>query len=363
MAHQAPLSPDARKKKPALPFLLSNLRNAQAAIVGVAGSTEGRPLMGINSPAASNTEDSNGINYAIERSNMKRNVAVSASSNARTSSAQDPATTRLNTGGNAPSSLSSTLSSISIRFENSWRKRYQHLHKEDDSIRHNTKRRRPIRVSIPNAFLLSSICFFIGVPLLVLLYVLARKSVFGDEGGNEVGGDHRYEVKTFDVNAGSVEEKQVLVDVTSQMGDGKEISTKIDTLNILDSESLVAPPNKDGSDNSQLIDKVMLENSWVGTDGVSPQQSDVSIDNADNSRGHQATNIEKQTGEEISKISTETEENLTGKAESNIMQDLDVVSGNIIDSSAKDNIEDTELRSDLEQVEENRQDDDDEEAA
>ena len=170
MSIQPPMSPDSRKRKPALPFLLSNLRNAQATIASsVAGTTEIRPLV---TSSSSSNNDHNGSSYASDRSNMKRSVTASlSSSTARAPYTLEQSTpnTRLNTN---TSSISSTLTSLSQRFENTWRKRNQHLHKEDSSVR--TRRRRQIRVSIPQSFLFSSVCFFIGIPLLVFLYVLAR---------------------------------------------------------------------------------------------------------------------------------------------------------------------------------------------
>ncbi|KAL3785379.1 hypothetical protein HJC23_011062 [Cyclotella cryptica] len=293
MAHQPPVSPDARKKKPALPSLLSNLRNAQAAIVGgVTAGNEGRPLIGVSGTNPSkNGNGIGGSSYAADRSNMKRSIAAATTSvNTRPPSVLDPSpSTRINTGGgNVSASLSSTLTSLSLRFENSWRKRNQHLHKEDDSVRHNNRRRRPIRVSIPQSFLVSSLCFFVGVPLLVLLYVLARKSVFGDEGAGEVGGvsEHKYEVKAFDINGEFAEEPPTELD---KLQDLDEVDKNSGAVNFIGSDSLgVDPLNEQGDSNGSNQDKAR-----EGTvEGAPLQHSDQSQDNAGNLRGYQSSNID-----------------------------------------------------------------------
>lgn len=209
MAHQPPISPDTRKKKPALPSLLSNLRNAHSAIASsvTTTTTESRPL--VNANASSNDHSGN---YASDRSNLKRY-------NVSTRPALEPTpNNRPNNPQNNTSSLSSTLLAIQHRFETSWRKRSQHLHKEDDSLRHNSRRRRQIRVSIPQSFLLSSICFFIIMPIIVLLYVLARKSVFGDEGVEM--SEHKYEVKRIEGENMTVEgQTSVLAELEGQFED------------------------------------------------------------------------------------------------------------------------------------------------
>jgi hypothetical protein len=279
MAHQPPISPDSRKKKPALPFLLSNLRNAQAAITGsVAGSSEARPLVGGNT---SSTNERGYANRTEDRSNMKRSVTASA----RSSSALDSTpSTRLN---NTPNKLSSTLISLQQRFENTWRKRNQHLHKEDDSLRHNTKRRRQIRVSIPQSFLFSSVCFFIGIPLLVLMYVLAKKSVFGDE-GVEIS-DHKYEVKTFDMNPSGDEHESVLAELESQFKDVKEDNVDADFLNSVGDESALGPVidslNSNGDTNQSTEDETRDGEHNI----IELQKSNVSEQVNGNLRGYQSS--------------------------------------------------------------------------
>eukprot|EP01082_Thalassiosira_pseudonana_P011485 g10830.t1 g10830 contig4:2650111-2651532(-) len=249
MSNSAPISPDSRKKKPALPSLLSNLRNAATIVGGGSSSSrrasdhgeyelrEARPLMVGN--GGSGASGGGGMlggdlnlmnNYGGDRS-MKRSAATASTSSATTpfsSSGLNSSTirqppisqqrTNINPAANSSYSssssssvLSSTLQSFSLRLENSWRKQ-RYSGSNNNNSRETDKattrkqqhhRGRAIRVSIPNTFLISSVCFFIGVPMIILLYVLARQSVFGDESSSsvlekEVVGEHnKYEVPSF----------------------------------------------------------------------------------------------------------------------------------------------------------------------
>lgn len=278
MAHQPPITPDSRKKKPALPSLLSNLRNAHSAIAtSVVGTSEARPLV---SGTVSTNNGQSSSTYTTDRSNMKRSVTASLSSSRAPSAFDTAPNTRLNTP--APPSFSSALTNFQQRFENTWRNRNQHLHKEDDSLRHNTKRRRQIRVSIPQAFLLSSTCFFIAIPLLVLLYVLAKKSVFGDEGVDL--SEHKYEVKAFDGEMTVENQQTALGELENQFKDADV--------------NAAAHADVVGSDSTEMNQEELYElgvsgkanvlgSSQDGQDGNGPQESDVSDQIDQNLRGYQ----------------------------------------------------------------------------
>ncbi|EED94572.1 predicted protein [Thalassiosira pseudonana CCMP1335] len=250
MSNSAPISPDSRKKKPALPSLLSNLRNAATIVGGGSSSSrrasdhseyelrEARPLMVGN--GGSGASGGGGMlggdlnlmnNYGGDRS-MKRSAATASTASATTPFSSSglnsstirqppisqqrtniiPAANSSYSSSSSSSVLSSTLQSFSLRLENSWRKQRYSGSNNNNNSRETDKattrkqqhhRGRAIRVSIPNTFLISSVCFFIGVPMIILLYVLARQSVFGDESSSsvlekEVVGEHnKYEVPSF----------------------------------------------------------------------------------------------------------------------------------------------------------------------
>ncbi|KAL3795100.1 hypothetical protein ACHAWO_009263 [Cyclotella atomus] len=330
MAQQSPISPDSRKKKPALPSLLSNLRNAHSAIAtSVVGTSEARPLVSgtvsTNSGQSSNT-------YTADRSSMKRSVTASLSSSNRAPSAlfDTAPNIRLNTNP-GPTSLSSALTNFQQRYENTWRKRNQHLHKEDDSLMHNTKRRRQIRVSIPQAFLLSSLCFFIAIPLLVLLYVLARKSVFGDEGVDL--SEHKYEVKTFDGEMTVGNQQTVLEELENQFKD-----VKVDA---------VAQAGEVGSDSIEMNQEELHELKLDGVSGNTnvldssqdgQQDSDISNQPDKNLRGYQAPGIDESKAETIiSAKSMEDESDPKIDSSGNMLVESE--QNSIVDKSDADNID------------------------
>lgn len=154
MSSQLPrFSPDSKKKKPALPSLLSNIRNAQAAIGRAAADDvhdrETRPLVSAGGGGGART-------------------AVPSS---------HPQLSR-----SAPSaSLSSTLHNFSQRFGSQWRKRSQR--KKGGGV-----------TVVPQTFFLAVGCFFFAFPLFFVLYILARHAVFGDEGESSGSQVHVHEV-------------------------------------------------------------------------------------------------------------------------------------------------------------------------
>jgi len=159
------LSPDTRKKKSALPSLLSNLRNAQAAAFGGSASDherEVRPLVA-NSPQL-----------------QQRNVPSN--------------------------SLSSTIQSFSERFGSDWHKRGKR------------KKGKGVTLNIPTGFYYAVGCFFILFPLFFLIYILARHSVFGDEGDTTSTTKHIHEVPATLVTGGvsfEAGKESVVVDINN----------------------------------------------------------------------------------------------------------------------------------------------------
>lgn len=145
-------TPDKKlNKKPALPSLLSNLRNAQAVIGRAATDTtdiherEVRPLVSSRPQL------------------QQRNASTS-------------------------SSLSSTLQNFSQRFESNWRKRA--------GRRKSNKGSKGVTIIIPQGFYLAVGCFFFAFPILFIIFILARHAVFGDEAdSSEI---HNHEVPKHD---------------------------------------------------------------------------------------------------------------------------------------------------------------------
>ena len=200
-------TPDTKKKKHALPSLLSNIRNAQAAI--------GR---------ASAADDFNEreIHYPL----MGTNGEMAASSSSRPPNLQR---------GPPSSNLSSTLNNFSQRFGNQWRKH---------------KRRKKVSGSgatgVPQEFYVAVGCFFFAFPVFFILYILARHSVFGDEGYGSGTQVQKHEVPAniivnpddeirgagFGVNQ-NVVDGEVTIDLESQVKEGddtQEASIELGTI-------------------------------------------------------------------------------------------------------------------------------------
>mmetsp|Transcript_17589 Transcript_17589/g.36955 ORF Transcript_17589/g.36955 Transcript_17589/m.36955 type:complete len:342 (+) Transcript_17589:35-1060(+) len=196
------LTPDTRKKKAALPSLLSNIRNAQAAIGRAADDLherEMRHLMG--------SGGSNNLGAPIahsERSKIKWSNAPSS-----TGTTHRPSLQR---GG---ASIAATLQNYSMKFGGHWRKRNQ----KDASGK-------TYRVSVPQSFIVCVGCLFAGFPMLFLLYMLARQAVFGDEGVTAGTNEHKYEVPSI-VNQVANEDQGFLgLEPTIENGGNEEIRIK-----------------------------------------------------------------------------------------------------------------------------------------
>ena len=195
------LSPDTRKKKSALPSLLSNLRNAQAAAFGGSASDherEVRPLVA-NSPQL-----------------QQRNVPSN--------------------------SLSSTIQSFSERFGRDWHKRGKR------------KKGKGVTLNIPTGFYYAVGCFFILFPLFFLVYILARHSVFGDEGDTTSITKHIHEVPATLITGGvsfEAGKDSVVVDINNVDGIvNSQVENEIQGVGINDSAekenpSINLPPPSD----------------------------------------------------------------------------------------------------------------------
>jgi hypothetical protein len=214
-------TPDTKKKKHALPSLLSNIRNAQAA-------------MGRSSAADDFNERE--IHYPLMGTNgdlplMVTNGAGVGSRMAASSSSRPPNLQR----GPPSSNLSSTLNNFSQRFGNQWRKH---------------KRRKKVSGSgatgVPQEFYVAVGCFFFAFPVFFILYILARRSVFGDEGYGSGTQVQKHEVPAnifvnpddeirgagFGVNQ-NVLDGEVTIDLESQVKEGddtQEASIELGTI-------------------------------------------------------------------------------------------------------------------------------------
>jgi hypothetical protein len=205
------ITPDTKKKKIALPSVLSNIRNA----VGRAGvdekggknEVEIRPL--INVPGLNNRSSGDLVGVGKKSSNVNdrsqmRDRSTVPSSSSSSYGVPPPPLSATSPGyglgqsrqtlpsRNAPSASSTnwsaTLQTYSERIGSQWRKRNR---------RDSNERRRHRGVTINTQPILIVLgLFFIGFPILFMLFLLARKAVFGDEGVDNVA---KHEVPAHEV--------------------------------------------------------------------------------------------------------------------------------------------------------------------
>jgi len=197
-------SPETKKKRQALPSVLSNIRNAQAAIGRATTTTADEP------------------HHEWEMREREGNIISSPLM-------QPPIDRRNQTTSNSYSSSSyaTTLNNFSQRFGNEWRTQKRRLRRKDSS-------------GVPSSFYFAVGCFFFAFPIIFILYILARHSVFGDEGygsgtvvqkqnvelsSNVVNPDDEIRGKNFGVNVNDgkdldlhVREEDGSVDPTSYDG-------------------------------------------------------------------------------------------------------------------------------------------------
>lgn len=180
MLSSSPISPDTKKKKIALPSVLSNIRNA----VGRAGGAEEggkseveiRPLLG-GSSGVGNNRSADDLVRVGKKTNLRDRTAPPSSL------AMSPPPPLLGQSGRqsfparSNAALASSINVWSERIGSQWRKRSRR-----DS---NERRRRGVTINTQPILLLLGL-FFIGLPILLVFYLLARSSVFGDEGVDDV---------------------------------------------------------------------------------------------------------------------------------------------------------------------------------
>jgi len=172
---QSPQSPDVKKKKPALPNILSNIRNAQAVIGRAADDfheREIRPLVG-GGGGGGGGGGSSRTSASINQPQLHRVPS---------------------------SSISSSLQNFSQRFGSQWRKR-------------SSRRKKGQGVTVvPQSFYIAVGCFFVAFPLIFIVYVLARHAVFGDEGDYSGTATHIHEVPSAFSNGMAFESGKELLE-------------------------------------------------------------------------------------------------------------------------------------------------------
>ncbi|KAL7462384.1 hypothetical protein ACHAXS_002763 [Conticribra weissflogii] len=244
---QCPLTPDTRKKKPALPSLLSNIRNAQAAIGRAADDLherEIRHLMGsggnsnLGAPIAQS-----------ERSKVKWSNAPSGSNG---STHRPP----LQRGGG---SLAATLQNYSMKFGGHWRKRNQ----KDASGK-------TYRVSVPQSFVVCVGCLFAGFPMLFLLYMLARQAVFGDEGVTAGTNEHKYEVPSIANAIVSGDQGLLGLETIIENGGNQEFRSKSELVT-----NILGEDQPTSQENDLMKGSALLK---VQSDGVEPRETSAVIE-------------------------------------------------------------------------------------
>lgn len=198
--------PETKKKRQALPSVLSNIRNAQAAI--------GR----------SSTTSTDEPHHEWEMREREGNVIFSSPL------MQPPVDRRNQTASSSYSSSSyaATLNNFSQRFGNEWRSQKRRLRRKDSS-------------GVPSSFYFAVGCFFFAFPIIFILYILARHSVFGDEGygsGTVVQKQHVGLSSTIVINPDDeIRGKNFGVNVN----DGKDLD-----LHVREEDGSVDPTNNDG---------------------------------------------------------------------------------------------------------------------
>jgi hypothetical protein len=197
-------SPETKKKRQALPSVLSNIRNAQAAIGRATTTAADEPH---HEWEMREREGNNIISSPLMQPPVDRRNQTTSSSY-------------------SSSSYATTLNNFSQRFGNAYHTQKRRLRRKDSS-------------GVPSSFYFAVGCFFFAFPIIFILYILARHSVFGDEGYGSgtvvqkqqheissaivVNPDDEIRGKNFGVNFGKVvdlhvREEDVSVDPTSNDG-------------------------------------------------------------------------------------------------------------------------------------------------
>ena len=294
------ISPDTKKKKIALPSVLSNIRNA----VGRAGGTdesgrsevEIRPLMGNKS-----SEDLVGIvgtkkSYATDNSRSLRDrstVPSSSSSgipppplsgasplygvgqNSSSSSSRQTLPPRNAASTSSINSWSATLQTYSERIGSQWRK--QRKNRRDSNEK---SRRRGVTINTQPIIIVLGL-FFIGFPILLMLFLLARKAVFGDEGIDNVA---KHEVPAHD---------EVVPSNNIDVNDWKELTSEDNPLGLV----LNKETNEVGTG---IVSNAADTNEVVDVNGASIKKEAVVVED-------EVVIINEQNTNEISDVTVEDE--------------------------------------------------------
>lgn len=202
-------SPETKKKRQALPSVLSNIRNAQAAIGRATTTAADEP----HHEWEMREREGNVISSPLMQPPVdRRNQTTSSSSY-------------------SSSSYATTLNNFSQRFGNEWRTQKRRLRRKDSS-------------GVPSSFYFAVGCFFFAFPIIFILYILARHSVFGDEG----------------YGSGTVVQKQQHVDLSSTIvvNPDDEIRGKNFGVNVNDGKDLdLRVREEDGSVDPTSYDGVV----------------------------------------------------------------------------------------------------------
>mmetsp|Transcript_25051 Transcript_25051/g.54001 ORF Transcript_25051/g.54001 Transcript_25051/m.54001 type:complete len:362 (+) Transcript_25051:83-1168(+) len=294
-------SSDNKKKKPALPSLLSNIRNAQAVIGRAADDLhdrETRPLVGGGGGGGRLAASSN-------RPQLQRNV---------------------------PSSYFSTnIQNFSQRFGDQWRKRGRR------KIGHGV-------TGVPQSFFVAVGCFFFAFPLVFLLFILARHAVFGDEG--DISQAHKHEVPTS---------------LGTSFESGKEL-VEMNVIGINDPEDeikgvgYIIGVNQTSVNGEVIIDSKMMNGGdppevliESATSGLHDETDQTIGDTLGQIESRKDPITEANTDGHMTKHSIKTMHNVTGEGDGNILAQKEIKSSHDLKETEKDNPEEaaTSTTSDL----------------
>ena len=291
-------TPDTKKKKIALPSVLSNIRNAvgRAGVEENSGKSEVeiRPLLGSNLNRSSN--DLVGVgkssSSATNRAQMRDRSTAPSSSGVPppplSSSAASPLFGSRQTlpARNLPASVnnwSATLQTYSERIGSQWRKR----NRRDSN--NNERRRRRGGVTInTQPFLIVVGFLFIGFPILLMLFLLARKAVFGDEGVDNVA---KHEVPAHEVLNYGIDNTGVSPGITEAqvLNDLKQLTSEDNPLGSFENDSETISV-EEGSDNEAAINEVNAKQAVLTNEANIDGDTEVAkesetMDNTSNLRG------------------------------------------------------------------------------
>lgn len=293
-------TPDTKKKKIALPSVLSNIRNAvgRAGVEENSGKSEVeiRPLLGSNLNRSSN--DLVGVgkssSSAANRAQMRDRSTAPSSSGVpppplSSSTAASPLfgsrqTLPTRNVSASVNNWSATLQTYSERIGSQWRKR----NRRDSN--NNERRRRRGGVTInTQPFLIVVGFLFIGFPILLMLFLLARKAVFGDEGVDNLA---KHEVPAHEVLNYGIDNTGVSPGITEAqvLNDLKQLTSEDNPLGSFENDAETISVEEEGSDNEATINEVnvnqavLTNEANINGDNEVARESET-MDNKSNLRG------------------------------------------------------------------------------